>query len=172
MAVISTHLVVFHQICSSRLFSFSVKISPWKPILNRTCVCQNKIDFAGYIFKLLTALKTEGRFYYFPEGLNYCVFGEINCHYLVKLFLIRWICIIFIELNINIACVGNWFYLCDVFSCFCFQTFLIVANKFGKQYVYRFHASDSLYLFSPRNRIRRFVLFLITHQYPLLQTSL
>lgn len=45
------------------------------------------------------------------------------------------------------------------------QTFLIVANKFGKQYVYRFHASDSLYLFSPRNRIRRFVLFLITHQY-------
>ncbi|XP_068681874.1 sodium channel protein 1 brain-like isoform X2 [Montipora foliosa] len=45
------------------------------------------------------------------------------------------------------------------------QTFLIVARKFNKQYVYRFHASDSLYIFSPRNKIRRFVLFLITHQY-------
>ncbi|XP_074630746.1 sodium channel protein 1 brain-like isoform X1 [Acropora palmata] len=45
------------------------------------------------------------------------------------------------------------------------QTFLIVAKKFNKQYVYRFHASDSLYIFSPRSKIRRFVLFLITHQY-------
>ncbi|XP_031560094.1 sodium channel protein 1 brain-like isoform X2 [Actinia tenebrosa] len=44
-------------------------------------------------------------------------------------------------------------------------TFLVIAKKFGKDCVYRFHASKSLYIFSPRNRLRRFVIFLITHQY-------
>ena len=44
------------------------------------------------------------------------------------------------------------------------QTFLVLASRLGKVYVYRFNKAKSLCIFGPTNPIRKFIIYLITNQ--------
>ena len=46
-----------------------------------------------------------------------------------------------------------------------FQTFCVVSKRFRKNYIHRFTATKSFFLFSPWNAIRRTCIFLSTNQY-------
>jgi hypothetical protein len=46
-----------------------------------------------------------------------------------------------------------------------FQTFCVVSKRFLKNYIHRFTATKSFFLFSPWNAIRRTCIFLSTNQY-------
>lgn len=46
-----------------------------------------------------------------------------------------------------------------------FQTFCVVSKRFRKNYIHRFTATNSFFLFSPWNAIRRTCIFLSTNQY-------
>ena len=46
-----------------------------------------------------------------------------------------------------------------------FQTFVVVSNRFRKNYIHRFSASRSCFLFSPWNPLRRISIYLSTHPY-------
>lgn len=54
---------------------------------------------------------------------------------------------------------------------FVFQTFLIVATRLGRQYVFRFSKEKSLYLFGPLNALRKAIIILITNQYPFINSK-
>jgi len=44
-------------------------------------------------------------------------------------------------------------------------TFLVLANRLGKVYIFRFNKAPSLWLFGPHNFIRKLVIYLITNQF-------
>ncbi|KYN00608.1 Sodium channel protein 60E, partial [Cyphomyrmex costatus] len=46
-----------------------------------------------------------------------------------------------------------------------FQTFCVVSKRFRKNYIHRFTATNSWFIFSPWNPIRRCCIFLSTNQY-------
>lgn len=46
-----------------------------------------------------------------------------------------------------------------------FQTFCVVSKRFRKNYIHRFTATSSWFIFSPWNPIRRYCIFLSTNQY-------
>jgi hypothetical protein len=46
-----------------------------------------------------------------------------------------------------------------------FQTFCVVSKRFRKNYIHRFTATKSFFLFSPWNAVRRTCIFLSTNQY-------
>jgi hypothetical protein len=45
------------------------------------------------------------------------------------------------------------------------QTFCVVSKRFRKNYIHRFTATNSFFVFSPWNAIRRTCIFLSTNQY-------
>lgn len=45
------------------------------------------------------------------------------------------------------------------------QTFLVLATRLGRQYVFRFSKEKSLFLFGPFNTVRRAIIILITNQF-------
>lgn len=45
------------------------------------------------------------------------------------------------------------------------QTFVVVSKRFRKNYIHRFSASRSCFLFSPWNPLRRIAIYLSTHPY-------
>ncbi|KAA0199087.1 hypothetical protein HAZT_HAZT003396 [Hyalella azteca] len=47
----------------------------------------------------------------------------------------------------------------------CCVTFCVVSKRFRKNYVHRFSASKSLFLFSPWHPLRRAAIYLSTNQY-------
>lgn len=53
------------------------------------------------------------------------------------------------------------------FFVFFFQTFIVVAERFGSTNILRFSNSKSMFLFSPLHPVRRFTLRVLSHQYPL-----
>lgn len=46
-----------------------------------------------------------------------------------------------------------------------FQTFCVVSKRFRKNYIHRFTATHSFFVFSPWNRLRRGCVFVSTNQY-------
>ena len=60
----------------------------------------------------------------------------------------------------------NWL-TCDIDCNFLvrLQTFVVVSNRFRKNYIHRFSASRSCFLFSPWNPLRRIAIYLSTHPY-------
>ena len=61
------------------------------------------------------------------------------------------------QISCNSTIINNYFFL--------FQTFIVVANKLGKQVVFRFCKEKSLFLFGPQSFVRRLNIRIFTHQY-------
>ena len=61
------------------------------------------------------------------------------------------------QISCNSTIINNFFFL--------FQTFIVVANKLGKQVVFRFCKEKSLFLFGPQSFVRRLNIRIFTHQY-------
>lgn len=56
-------------------------------------------------------------------------------------------------------------FIFKVFFLFLLQTFCVVSKRFRKNYIHRFTATNSFFLFSPWNPTRRACIFLSTNQY-------